>query len=471
MDPPLWNDGCFCYRDTEAEAARQLGFEVRCGGGLPCSCSLFNNDSFAPVDPLFNDDVTAPDEWSPIAAVDPLKQDLWPGEPVAPPPAPPLLQQPARKASKKRPAPGGGGKKKKGCCGCPCAKLHKAAAEKKKNCCGDDCKCMSGACGCPHDKVSEVGRCCKRLVLPGRLSPPPKPEVGAASGSLPVTALLQAGTPLTDSRGSSISNPDRPILPSLGAMPLSNGIDVGPSFAPVLTTTVLPPFNTMPAPLKRQRTPAVDGTAGSYSSRTPVSVPQPQIMHLPLLPIHSALLGVKAEPASAVTASPPPSSVFRCGDCSLTFTSQRALESHSAKKHKKSRPYKCNTCSASFLFKQNRDRHIVEVHDGKRPHQCPHAGCGAAFKNSSGLKQHTRTVHDKQRPFKCDQCTSSFGQRNHLTQHIVVVHLRRKNFRCTVCGTSFSNRGNLNQHVRRKHAGQPTTSLANTAPAPANAVG
>lgn len=493
MQPTIpFHEGCYCYRDEEAESARQAGVKIRCGGGLPCCCLVFDDLGLPLDDPLFATDWQPPD----IPASDAFTGStppLWPSvdtaqasqpagatasatattlNPTSAPsllaPSPPLpanvsaefvasfltplpsslsplqpttakseamgLQPLPQPAFARRPAgrkgatsgnPAGAG------CGCPCKQLHIMQIKKRKRCCGSNCQCRTGECSCPEHVANSTGKCCDSSTVPilrrARNSAVPTVAQGASS-SAPLDPLF-LGAPVTQIPTTAFSK----VMP--GAFPADLQLHAQSNARP----------------------------RGGCCSSVGASAQPPTVA-----PVRCALVGGRASSTAPVQSAPVPTSASssatptvkamnksedeNCEACDMKFTTRRELETHNSKKHAKDRPFTCTLCTSTFLFKQNRDRHIVEVHYGKRPHQCPHDDCASAFKNSSGLKQHMRTVHDKERPFQCEQCTASFGQRNHLTQHVLVVHERQKLFKCDACGTSFSNRGNLNQHVRRKHS-------------------
>lgn len=370
---------------------------------------------------------------------------------------------------------------------CACKQLHYAVA-KRRRCCGDGCQCQSGQCTCPEHIVSTSGRCCEPQATPVVRNPvipqrsvlsrttttaatrkPPQRATCVQMPSTVTTARSAASTSSTaleseiEALTSMKLTPELPLLvsspPTAHNLPSETASQPQPQPQPHSQhhTPNAPPLVNANGTHPDACTNGITVPTAARSVPSELSTLENSIsMHKPSSP---SVTTIKTEVTDAASNSAAhieqslQSATLECSDCTKTFESQRLLESHGARVHRKSRPYKCSQCSSTFLFKQNRDRHVVEVHLGKRPHACPHEQCTAAFKNSSGLKQHIRTVHDRERPFKCDRCESSFGQRNHLTQHILVVHDRMKLFRCAICDTSFSNRGNLNQHCKRKHAG------------------
>ena len=52
----------------------------------------------------------------------------------------------------------------------------------------------------------------------------------------------------------------------------------------------------------------------------------------------------------------------------------------------------------------------------KRNHKCHH--CGKSFHESSGLKNHIKTVHEGHRDLKCNYCEKSFSVSVVLKRHI-----------------------------------------------------
>lgn len=386
--PPVpFHSGCYCYRDSEADAARQAGLTVRCGNGLPCQC-VPDLDSLLRDSPNETGTIPRESSWdSFLGSILDLKAPPNPVENLNIPvpfftsalPAPKTTSPTSTQKRRRAPA----------CstCACPCADLHRAAAValKLRKCCGGNCRCPPGKCACPQRAVpgASVYDCC---------APNPETDTEIIAESVAAGLSIRAGC-------------------------------CSENVAADVNTGIVPPL-----------------TCRSHQKSSTASD-------------HAAEQGVTASTEestaakSAAKISPLESSAALCDQ-----QDHREEETVAMNKSDRLRTFRCPRCPSTFYFKQNRDRHITEVHLGKRPHKCTYEGCDKAFKNSSGLKQHQRTVHEKVRPFKCTQCDAAFGQRNHLTQHVLVLHEKVKMYACDLCDKSFSNVGNRTQHMKRIHS-------------------
>jgi Zinc finger, C2H2 type len=410
-NPSCYLGGCYCNQDAAAEEARAMGLLVRCGGGLPCACSLANDSiqaagedplamTLSSVDPSEPTDVNGGVEADFVfAALSGGQRVVLP--PLASPASEPVLKQQTSCC-------GAGATSQAGICvvdALPVAATERLAVgsvggppAKRSRCqcygeggpgcmCGPNCACLSADVEMASLTMMELAAFAKQ-----RSSGSSGCREGGGGG-----CCCAGGSALVVSQN-------------------LRDVAVGERGG-VLATTL------QPAPISDR------GQKRDCAALTvPVEEPAES---------GSSCCGLKTVEPTTVTAK-------------IEAQLVSAPPNRSAKAE---RPFPCEEagCEATFVFKQNRDRHLVEVHQPeRRPYHCQQPGCSAAFKNSSGLKQHASTVHQKNRPFKCDRCNASFGQRNHLTQHTKVVHLGDRPFACMVCDARFSNRGNLNQHIRRR---------------------
>ncbi|CAL8097952.1 unnamed protein product [Orchesella dallaii] len=116
------------------------------------------------------------------------------------------------------------------------------------------------------------------------------------------------------------------------------------------------------------------------------------------------------------------------------------------RRHLGERPNTCSKCELEFSTKTGLNSHKT-VH-GERVFTCDE--CPASFRNRNALLNHTRCVHLKERRYKCNICSSTFGEARTLKSHIK-SHLNEKHYQCDKCKKRFSSKQGLDFH-RRQHA-------------------
>jgi KRAB domain-containing zinc finger protein len=187
---------------------------------------------------------------------------------------------------------------------------------------------------------------------------------------------------------------------------------------------------------------------------------------------------------------------FVCEKCGKGYLSQNLLAQHQAKptcKHSGAKQYKCETCNIDFcvvlsyvkhyhmvhgsqppnmdagpvflcdscpkmyINQRTLEKHRREIHEGvpKGPRQnvyklqCPH--CEKRLPKSK-LEEHILSKHEMNTPYKCDQCTRSFGTASFLQTHKKNLHQR---VNCDLCGQNICNTFWLKRHKASAHGITP----------------
>jgi len=143
---------------------------------------------------------------------------------------------------------------------------------------------------------------------------------------------------------------------------------------------------------------------------------------------------------------------LRCSRCSLTFTSNPALQKH-LRTHGGSSggSFPCSWCPASFSHVSSRNRHEV-IHSELRPFKCTHTDCSMSFKRSQCLQKHLishtlKLMRRNQTHFKCPYCEKSFTRKLSCQSHMR-IHTGEKPFQCSHCLKSFISSSYLDKHLR-----------------------
>ena len=109
---------------------------------------------------------------------------------------------------------------------------------------------------------------------------------------------------------------------------------------------------------------------------------------------------------------PAESNVWKCGQCSETFTQRVLLQMHVCSQEP-NKPYQCGHCPESFQEASELREHVV-IHMNEKPFKC--GFCGRSFSGVTTLNNHIRT-HTGEKPFKCKKCGKTFSQSTQLSRH------------------------------------------------------
>ncbi|CAG2103527.1 unnamed protein product [Medioppia subpectinata] len=137
---------------------------------------------------------------------------------------------------------------------------------------------------------------------------------------------------------------------------------------------------------------------------------------------------------------------YQCSECFNWLPSETALETHSNKYHKNSKPFVCVVCKATFFANLSLLNHLSQTHQ-MSAFACD--SCDYKTRTKHHLIQHMIT-HSKDRPYKCHfkGCNKSFKRKFELIRHNI---LHKKRFQCKECNESFKDNPSLLNHLSLKH--------------------
>ncbi|XP_074544856.1 uncharacterized protein LOC141804369 [Halichoeres trimaculatus] len=136
----------------------------------------------------------------------------------------------------------------------------------------------------------------------------------------------------------------------------------------------------------------------------------------------------------------------RCKFCHITFKTKVDKFSHEHTHMTEGKPYKCPDCSESFGTNQERRAHIQ---DHRGPPQLKCHFCGIEFCWPLALRRHL-AVHTGEKPHKCSVCERGFNQASHLKSHMR-LHTGERPFKCQYCDKCFNHNVSLKSHLQRYH--------------------
>ena len=113
----------------------------------------------------------------------------------------------------------------------------------------------------------------------------------------------------------------------------------------------------------------------------------------------------------------------------------------------------CDECPEAFhtdkgLLSHKRNVHlgIKKKKKGNVKANCPH--CGKLVVKGTQMTEHVKSKHENDTPYKCNECTKSFGTDTFLRQHIQQVHRRLK---CNICEKEICNKLWFKRHMAKVH--------------------
>ena len=102
-----------------------------------------------------------------------------------------------------------------------------------------------------------------------------------------------------------------------------------------------------------------------------------------------------------------------CEVCSKIFKSNRNLNDHLRRTHRKEKNHQCTRCDKKFVDRYRLTVHM-RCHTGVKPYVC--RLCDKAFIRSDGLKDHMAT-HGDRVWYPCEKCGRKFASKKGVTRH------------------------------------------------------
>lgn len=140
--------------------------------------------------------------------------------------------------------------------------------------------------------------------------------------------------------------------------------------------------------------------------------------------------------------------MLRCPHCSERFTEHFRKLKHLKETHGITFTYECDVCKLTFSSRRALTTHTNRHHSSKT--QC--AVCKKCFSCVTALKVHLR-CHSSERDYLCEICQKSYRHKKslkyHMRSHTNGDQLIK--FTCPECSTGFPNRIEFNKHVKEWH--------------------
>lgn len=105
----------------------------------------------------------------------------------------------------------------------------------------------------------------------------------------------------------------------------------------------------------------------------------------------------------------------------------------------------CEICNKEYAHMYEHRR----VHDIESRFFCQYPECSKSYASRTALESHIRVNHTKEKPFKCEQgCDKTFPTAFARVQHHR-THTQTKMYTCPECGSSYPTFSQIYQHKFR----------------------
>ncbi|XP_038220385.1 zinc finger protein 660-like [Zerene cesonia] len=142
----------------------------------------------------------------------------------------------------------------------------------------------------------------------------------------------------------------------------------------------------------------------------------------------------------------------QCKECGNTFVNTTGLKNHMRTIHKAlARVHACDVCG-----KRYRRRNSLLAHAQTHTHTHAYCeSCDRTFRTHTTLlnhlKMHSKHVSDDVKRYICDECGKKFLKKRSLQDHIDFDHLKNSKYSCDKCSKVFKCHSGLKRHTQYVH--------------------
>ena len=135
--------------------------------------------------------------------------------------------------------------------------------------------------------------------------------------------------------------------------------------------------------------------------------------------------------------------------CGKVFKDRITLDKHIEADHTQSGVWKCSNCSNTYTKRGIMFKHFRNAHDLTRLHHwCKIGLCEYGHDNLTTLKKHHQECHNIESDVKCQKCGKVFSQNNKLRDHEIICKTEFKPFSCDHCGKGYRSLCRLREHMQ-----------------------
>lgn len=136
-----------------------------------------------------------------------------------------------------------------------------------------------------------------------------------------------------------------------------------------------------------------------------------------------------------------------CRDCTKSFHSGHALNTHNDTVHNIDGHMKCKRCQAKFEGYHQTVKHFDKIHSEDNVRTC--IICEKTFTTSSARNLHVRKYHSRKNIiFPCSLCTRTFRDKGSRARHFDVEHMGSA-FQCNICSKVLKYSSHFSDHIDR----------------------
>ncbi|CAG0903473.1 unnamed protein product, partial [Cyprideis torosa] len=137
---------------------------------------------------------------------------------------------------------------------------------------------------------------------------------------------------------------------------------------------------------------------------------------------------------------------YRCLECNKIFKTQGTWRQHKMVFHSNRPLLLCTICGDEFRTQRALRSHTMRRHEEPKL-SCPQ--CGKRYHAEKNLRQHM-DVHSDTRRFPCPDCPKAFFNQKYLKAHMN-THSGLRPYACPYCPDTFAGSGARHNHVKLRH--------------------